>query len=681
METWEIKNALTDRIRDVCSAFLPGGFFDTHYYRCGSVHGGKGDSCVVHLDGSRKGQFFENAPKGGEVFTSGSTLDLIMSAQNISDVREGLLAAARFLGVSTARPQIAKYSRRPQAGSSPLEEPKKSGPYEELRQSLKTYPLMEDGDVYDYLVNERMISPDVLKRYNVVEGVFPFSVRRPDGTREYKQMKGYAFHFRSPDGKTVLGTKYFALERDYYGKKYVQADKGFCAERYHLFGMQCVPRDADELIICEGEIDALTLASLGYNAVSVPFGAKADSDNGENSGNRWIENDWEWLSQFTKIKICMDCDEAGKLAAETLMNRLNLYRTELVELPEGECGKDPNDLFRNNVELLKRAVENSRPLDPARLRHMRDYDAKIKNLFFPADGREPGRRLPWTLPDGDGGMNVRDGEVTVVSGYSKHGKTTLLDYVCVRFAADYDERIFIASLEIGIERTAQVLWRQCMGRRRPIDEYGKPDMDEYYAGLDWLDEHFFAYDSVGRVSFDELLSVMIYAAQRYGVKIFVLDSLMKLGVRKDDLNGQNELLDRLDVFAKQYNCHVFLVAHAKKPQDKVREWKTPPDKQDVEGSGDITNIACNTWVVQRNYQKERDLADAEYKLSLEKNPKKRVDMEAEIDMIRHKPDAMWIVRAQRWGDGSTPQKFLYFNKESWTYSEVYNFIPQRLVEV
>lgn len=375
----------------------------------------------------------------------------------------------------------------------------------------------------------------------------------------------------------------------------------------------------------------------------------------------------------------MDSDDAGKAAADTLMNRLNLYRTELVEFPDGENGKDPNDLFRNDVELLKKCIEGSRPRDPSRLRRIRDYDSKIKNLFFPADGKEPGRRLPWTLPDGDGGMNVRDGEVTVVSGYSKHGKTTLLDFICVRFAADYNDRIFIASLEIGIERTAQVLWRQCMGKRRPVDEFGKPNMNEYYAGLNWLDEHFFAYDSVGRVRMDELLEVMIYAAQRYGVKIFVLDSLMKLGVRKDDLNGHNELLDKLDVFAKQYDCHVFLVAHAKKPQDKVREWKTPPDKQDVEGSGDITNIACNTWVVQRNYEKERDIADAEYKLSIEKNQKKRLELEAEIDTLRHKCDAVWIVRAQRWGDGSTPQKFLYFNKDSWSYSEKYNFVPQCLI--
>ncbi|MBQ6533825.1 MAG: AAA family ATPase, partial [Opitutales bacterium] len=427
--------------------------------------------------------------------------------------------------------------------------------------------------------------------------------------------------------------------------------------------------------------DALTLACLGYNAVSVPFGAKADASDGRaNSGNAWIENDWEWLSKFTRIKICMDNDEAGRAAAATLMNRLNLDRTELVEIPDSDFGKDANDLFRGDVNLLKSAVENSRPLDPATLGRVMDYRAKIKSLFFPADERAEGRRLPWTLPEGDGGMNIRDGEVTVVSGYSKHGKTTLLDWICVNLAARYGERIMLASLEIPSEQTAQVLWRQCMGMRKPLDIYGHPDEALLDEGLEWLDKHFFFYNHVGRAKFAELLEVMKYAARRYAVKIFVLDSLMKLGVRKDDLNGHNELLDTLDVFSKQYRCHVFLVAHAKKPQDKDREWRHIPEKYEVEGSGDITNIACNTWVVQRNYQKEDAINNLEYSLSKTRDEKEVAQLEEKLDTERRKADAIWVVRAQRWGDGSTPKKFLYFDKNSWSYSEDYNFTPRKIAK-
>ena len=99
MEDWEIKNRLEDGIREICTRYLPGGRFDGRYYRAGGVHGGKGDSVVVHLDGDKKGKFFENAPKGDETFTSGNALDLIMAACNLSDYKDGINEAAKFLAV------------------------------------------------------------------------------------------------------------------------------------------------------------------------------------------------------------------------------------------------------------------------------------------------------------------------------------------------------------------------------------------------------------------------------------------------------------------------------------------------------------------------------------------------------------------------------------------------------
>ncbi|MBQ6534617.1 MAG: hypothetical protein IJI37_05550, partial [Opitutales bacterium] len=183
MEQWEIKNRLKERIRDICTSMLPGGVFDTHYYRCGSVRGGKGDSCVVHLDGARRGEFFENSPKGDETFSSGSALDLLMAAQGISDVKEGFAAAARFLGVSTSRPneRVFKPSR---TYSQPASEKKE---YEPIKPMIETSPVSEGSQAWEYLVGERMLDPEILRKYRVAEGVFSFAVQTPDGSRQYKR--------------------------------------------------------------------------------------------------------------------------------------------------------------------------------------------------------------------------------------------------------------------------------------------------------------------------------------------------------------------------------------------------------------------------------------------------------------------------------------------------------------
>lgn len=97
-----------------------------------------------------------------------------------------------------------------------------------------------------------------------------------------------------------------------------------------LFGM-CAPIveaaavSGGELVICEGEIDAVTWAAYGYAAVSVPVGAKYTG---------WIDLCWEWLQRFGKIHVSFDEDPAGRLKLVEIVTRLGMARTDIVRLPE-----------------------------------------------------------------------------------------------------------------------------------------------------------------------------------------------------------------------------------------------------------------------------------------------------------------------------------------------------------
>lgn len=131
----------------------------------------------------------------------------------------------------------------------------------------------------------------------------------------------------------------------------------------------------------------------------------------------------------------------------------------------------------------------------------------------------------------------------------------------------------------------------------------EPSSDDLRA--EWLDRLWF-FDHVGTRDWRELIEVFRYAHRRFGVSQFVIDSLLKCGIAGDDFNGQRQFVEALTGFVAERPIHVHLVAHARKFQDESR----PPDKHDVKGSGDITDLVFNGITVWRNKPKERGMAEA-----------------------------------------------------------------------
>jgi twinkle protein len=100
-----------------------------------------------------------------------------------------------------------------------------------------------------------------------------------------------------------------------------------------LFGWQAIPSDAREIVITEGEIDALSWAAYGRNALSVPFGG------GKGAKQQWIESEFERLERFERIYISTDMDKPGDEAANEIAARLGRHRCYRVSLPR----KDANE--------------------------------------------------------------------------------------------------------------------------------------------------------------------------------------------------------------------------------------------------------------------------------------------------------------------------------------------------
>lgn len=389
------------------------------------------------------------------------------------------------------------------------------------------------------------------------------------------------------------------------------------------------------IVSISGNCDAMTLHQAGIPALSVPMGG------GGGAKQDWIEADYDRLQRFDIIYLALDADAAGREATEEIVRRLGNDRCRIVEWPEPY--KDANECLmagRFTPEDFQKCFARARTLDPAELKPASSYLGAVLHEFYPAPNVPRGLATPWTKV-GDR-LRFRPGETTVWFGFNGHGKSLVLNHL-IAAGLQRGEKFCVASMEMLPARTLQRLVRQLTGIRQPTSDY-------ITHCLNVVGDKIWVFDLLGTAKTERMLEVFAYAARRYQIGHFIVDSLSKCGLAEDDYNGQKALVERLVDFAHEYNIHVHLVNHARKGADE----RNPPGKMDVKGTGAITDLADNVIGVWRNKNKEELRA----RRDAEGEPFEAADAE--------KPDAALFVSKQRHGDWEG-EVWLWFHADSQQY--------------
>lgn len=255
--------------------------------------------------------------------------------------------------------------------------------------------------------------------------------------------------------------------------------------------------------------------------------------------------------------------------------------------------------------------------------------------YFHKPDNSPKVRLPWHKTHGD--FHFREAEVTLWGGINGHGKSQLVGQV-VHHLAEQGERIAVASLEMKPQSTMARMSRQSYGGNFPPADY----LRKYG---NWTDGKLWIYDHVGSVNPKTMLAVIRYAVDKFNVTHFVVDNLMKCGMGEDAYNEQKAFVDSLCVIAKDTGCHIHLVLHVKKGKTEF----DLPSKFDIKGSGAITDLVDNCFIVWRNKEKESKLRSGE-------------------DYSPDDPDCLLLLVKQRHGENEGAYR-LYFERESLQYME------------
>lgn len=388
-----------------------------------------------------------------------------------------------------------------------------------------------------------------------------------------------------------------------------------------LFGWHLIDPRQRVIAITEGEIDAMTLHQAGIPALSVNAGA---------GNHQWIETDWSRLERFSEILVCFDDDDAGRKGAAEVVQRLGIERCKVVRfgakdanqwLTDGACGED-----------FHGAVADAKPLDPAELVSMYEVMPSVKALFYPQHDADRYPTLRLGAKDCEW-FEFRPGELSVWTGYNGHGKSLLNNQVLLGLM-EQGERVCVFSGEMSPAYQGKRMVKQATGLDRPtpayIDAVGK-----------WLRDRAWLFNVLGSATVARLLEVFAYACRRYGIRHFVIDSLMMTDVPEDgpgSMSAQKAAVQKVADFAKRHGVHVHLIAHPRKGKDESQA----PGKLDVAGSSKITDGADNVFTVWSA---------------------RREESEPETDQ----PDAYLELHKQRNGDVQHKKLWLFFNRACQQY--------------
>lgn len=249
---------------------------------------------------------------------------------------------------------------------------------------------------------------------------------------------------------------------------------------------------------------------------------------------------------------------------------------------------------RKNLKLPMQdfdAFMQARDADKAAIKPASDFLEKVVEFFYSEQGFI-GDMLPWEKTHED--FRFREGEVTLWSGINGHGKSLVLGQIFLELMRQ-QRKCCIASFEMHPYKTLARMIRQALGSNKPSLDF----IDEF---IEWSIDRLWLYDQQGTVKSDRVISVIYYAAEHFGVKHFLIDSLMKCNVSSTDWDAQKIFVDKICTVARDTGCHVHLIAHSRKGEDEF----SPPGKFDVSGHADITNLVDNVMTIWRDKRKEQN---------------------------------------------------------------------------
>ena len=374
--------------------------------------------------------------------------------------------------------------------------------------------------------------------------------------------------------------------------------------------------DNEHTILVFDELEVFSLYEAGIKNVISFFGGLSHEneplDKIKNKMLDFLSPIEEKIKDVKKITIALPNNEKSNELKEELLRRIGKERCWVVQPPEqGYCWNDV--LVDYGKQKLSYLLDTAKPIPVRGIFDVTDIEDKLDELYY--KGMRKGYSSGYDSLDSY--YTVVPGQWTVLTGIPGHGKSNFLDALMVKLAIHSDWRFGIFSPENQpIARHFASIMEKYHEAPFDLGKANRITEDQKEEGKKWLQRHFSVIlphedDNWSIDGVLELAKVLVY---RRGIKGLVIDPWNELDHSRPNNQTETEyvsaVLTKIRQFARNFDVHVWLVAHPAKLY-KEKDGKYPvPTPYDISGSAHYRNKADNAIAVWRNVgHEDQDVAD------------------------------------------------------------------------
>jgi twinkle protein len=433
---------------------------------------------------------------------------------------------------------------------------------------------LSDSQVEWFLEN-RSISRDTLTRCGVV------SSERYIGSNESVSVVGFPY----ANGHGLEAVKW----RD-KAKRFSQSGAARTLWRINEF-------TGGDLVVAEGEIDAMSFEEVGVAATSVPNGAPSSQSSNYGRKFSYLWHSRDKIAAADRIILATDSDDPGNFLAEEIARRVGKARCWRVKYPS-DC-KDANDvLTRHGKEALVRCLDDATPWPISGLRTAKEFGESVTRIYEDGVAKTYGSGVE----ELDSIFRVGPQTLTIVTGVPGSGKSTLITWLMAMLSSKYGFRFAVFSAEMPTQ--IHILQLCSVYMQKPYEGPGRMSREELDRAIEWVDRNFVFIDD-DESNIDSVLDRAYAAVLRLGVRGLVIDPYNFLTTDSSDDNSSgsiSKMLVRLKRFSSDHDLSTFLVAHPAKMYKEGGKYPTPGGYS-ISGSAAFFNVADSGITVGRGESK------------------------------------------------------------------------------